>query len=107
VRRIPTPDSYRIEPEYLGLWLADQPSAQIAGLQQRGEGVAALIADFLFSRTGFTPIPWTCLGRSQALFAGRVLPFDEKAGLIWARLGSRQGTWAPGQRARHDNQRRC
>ena len=22
----------------------------------------------------------------QALFAGRVLPFDEKAGLIWARL---------------------
>ncbi len=30
----------------------------------------------------------------QALFAGRVLPFDEKAGLIWARLmveGERSG----------------
>ena len=30
----------------------------------------------------------------QALFAGRVLPFDENAGLIWARLmadGKRQG----------------
>jgi hypothetical protein len=30
----------------------------------------------------------------QALFAGRVLPFDEKAGLIWARLmaeGARAG----------------
>src|SRR5258707_13085272 len=27
----------------------------------------------------------------QALFAGRVLPFDEKAGLIWARLMS-EGT---------------
>jgi predicted nucleic acid-binding protein len=25
-------------------------------------------------------------GGPQALFAGRVLPFDEKAGLIWARL---------------------
>ena len=24
--------------------------------------------------------------RPQALFAGRILPFDEKAGLIWARL---------------------
>jgi toxin FitB len=23
---------------------------------------------------------------AQALFAGRVLPFDEKAGLVWARL---------------------
>jgi len=30
----------------------------------------------------------------QALFAGRVLPFDQKAGLIWARLmaeGTAQG----------------
>jgi toxin FitB len=29
----------------------------------------------------------------QALFAGRVLPFDEKAGLVWARLmaGSAKG----------------
>src|SRR4051812_27369654 len=27
----------------------------------------------------------------QALFAGRVLPFDEKAGLVWARLMS-EGT---------------
>src|ERR1700720_4425660 len=25
-------------------------------------------------------------GGPQALFAGRVLPFDEKSGLIWARL---------------------
>jgi predicted nucleic acid-binding protein len=25
-------------------------------------------------------------GGAQSLFAGRVLPFDEKAGLIWARL---------------------
>ena len=31
----------------------------------------------------------------QALFSGRVLPFDEKAGLVWARLMA-DGT-APGQ----------
>ncbi|EJJ31608.1 PIN domain-containing protein [Rhizobium sp. CF142] len=30
---------------------------------------------------------WFCgAERPQALFAGRILPFDDKAGLIWARL---------------------
>jgi toxin FitB len=43
----------------------------------------------------------------QALFAGRVLPFDEKAGLIWARLmadGTAKG--AATECARHDHRRR-
>ena len=31
----------------------------------------------------------------QALFAGRVLPFDEKAALVWARLMA-DGTTTPG-----------
>lgn len=37
----------------------------------------------------------------QALFAGRVLPFDEKAGLIWARLMS-EGTAAGRPRSAFD-----
>jgi predicted nucleic acid-binding protein len=40
----------------------------------------------------------------QALFAGRVLPFDEAAGLIWARLmaeGESEGPAA--ERARYDH----
>ena len=43
----------------------------------------------------------------QALFAGRVLPFDENAGLIWARThGGRQEAGPAAQRARHDYCRR-
>ena len=37
----------------------------------------------------------------QALFAGRVLPFDERAGLIWARLMA-EGTAAGGPRSALD-----
>ena len=39
----------------------------------------------------------------QALFAGRVLPFDEKAGLVWGRLmadGTAKGR--PPEPSRHD-----
>jgi len=39
----------------------------------------------------------------QSLFAGRVLPFDEKAGLVWARLSRRQGERAAAEPPRHDH----
>jgi toxin FitB len=37
----------------------------------------------------------------QALFAGRILPFDDRAGLIWARLMT-EGTAAGGPRSAFD-----
>src|ERR1700730_3531093 len=52
VRRVPTPDSYRIPSEKLGRWFADQVAQQIDDLHRRGEGLAAFIADSLFSSDG-------------------------------------------------------
>lgn len=52
VRRVPSPDSYRVPVESMGRWMAAQVAEQIADLQRRGEGVAAFIADSLFSSDG-------------------------------------------------------
>jgi 4-aminobutyrate aminotransferase-like enzyme len=52
VRRVPTPDSYRLDGKTLGRWLADQVALQIADLESRGEGLAAFIVDSLFSSDG-------------------------------------------------------
>ena len=57
VRRVPSPDSYRIEPEHMGRWLAAHVAQQIADLERRGEGVAAFIADSLFSSDGIFSDP--------------------------------------------------
>jgi 4-aminobutyrate aminotransferase-like enzyme len=56
-RRIATPDSYRVERAKLGSSLVDQVKAQIADLERRGEGVAAFIADSLFSSDGIYSEP--------------------------------------------------
>ncbi|WP_416363491.1 aspartate aminotransferase family protein [Pseudomonas sp. NFX183] len=52
VRRVPAPDSYRIPREALGRYMADQVAAQIRDIQRHGGGVAAFIADCLFSSDG-------------------------------------------------------
>ncbi|SHM55969.1 4-aminobutyrate aminotransferase [Pseudomonas asturiensis] len=52
VRCVPAPDSYRIPREALGRYMADQVSAQIQDIQRHGGGVAAFIADCLFSSDG-------------------------------------------------------
>ena len=57
VRRGPTPDSYRIPKENMGRWFADQVSAQIEDLERRGEGLAAFIADSIFSSDGIYSHP--------------------------------------------------
>lgn len=57
VRRVPSPDSYRVAPAQMGQWLAAQVAAQIADLERRGEGVAAFIADSLFSSDGIYSHP--------------------------------------------------
>jgi 4-aminobutyrate aminotransferase-like enzyme len=52
VRQVPSPDSYRIPREGLGRYMADQVAAQIRDIQRHGGGVAAFIADCLFSSDG-------------------------------------------------------
>ncbi len=52
VRRVPTPDSYRLPVEEIGHWMAARVAEQIADLQRHGQGVAAFIADSLFSSDG-------------------------------------------------------
>ena len=57
VRRVPAPDSYRITQENMGRWFADQVQAQIDDLKRRGEGLAAFIADSIFSSDGIYSRP--------------------------------------------------
>jgi len=52
VRQVPTPDSYRMAPEHLGAWMAEQVAIQIKDLQRHGNGLAAFIADSAFSSDG-------------------------------------------------------
>src|SRR5438132_782758 len=46
-------------------------------------GTASLCALEVLAHSAMLPTDMIVV---QALFAGRVLPFDEKAGLVWARL---------------------
>lgn len=57
VRRVPAPDSYRVETEHMGRWLAAHVAEQIADLERRGEGIAAFIVDSLFSSDGIFSAP--------------------------------------------------
>ncbi|RVT81867.1 aspartate aminotransferase family protein [Rhodobacteraceae bacterium CCMM004] len=52
VRRVPAPDTYRVDAADLGAWLAERVSAQIHDLRRRGQGIAAFVADSLFSSDG-------------------------------------------------------
>ncbi len=57
VRRVPTPDSYRQDPRKLGRVMAENVAAQIADLERHGDGLAAFIADSLFSSDGIYSEP--------------------------------------------------
>ena len=52
VRRVPAPDTYRINTDDMGGWLAAQVTEQIRDLERRGQGLAAFVADSLFSSDG-------------------------------------------------------
>lgn len=79
VRQVPTPDSYRIPKENMGRWFADQVCAQIADLERRGEGLAAFIADSIFSSDGIYSEPTDLLGPVAEVVrrAGGVFIADE------------------------------
>ena len=62
VRRVPAPDSYRTPAKNLGRWFADQVAAQIEDLERHGDGLAAFVADSLFSSDGIFAQPTDLLG---------------------------------------------
>jgi 4-aminobutyrate aminotransferase-like enzyme len=52
VRRVPAPDTYRVETDNMGEWLAARVSEQIRDMERHGQGLAAFVADSLFSSDG-------------------------------------------------------
>ncbi len=61
VRTVSAPDSYRISPEKLGQIMAADVKRQIEDLERHGEGLAAFIADSLFSSDGLYSEPTNLL----------------------------------------------
>jgi 4-aminobutyrate aminotransferase-like enzyme len=57
VRQVPTPDSYRIDRSALARVFVENVQTQIDDLERHGEGVAAFIADSLFSSDGIFSDP--------------------------------------------------
>ena len=62
VRRVESPDSYRNNPEELGRRMAKQVTDHILELERQGDGIAAFIADSLFSSDGVYSHPTNLLG---------------------------------------------
>jgi 4-aminobutyrate aminotransferase-like enzyme len=57
VRVVPAPDSYRIPREGMGEWMAANVKRQIEDMERHGGGLAAFIADSLFSSDGLYSEP--------------------------------------------------
>lgn len=62
VRTVSAPDSYRIPRDEIGPRLAAEVAAQIADIERNGGGLAAFIADSLFSSDGLYAEPTDVLG---------------------------------------------
>jgi 4-aminobutyrate aminotransferase-like enzyme len=79
VRRVPTPDSYRIPVEGMGRWFADRVAAQIEDLERHGDGLAAFVADSVFSSDGVFSHPTDLLAPVAEVVrqAGGVFIADE------------------------------
>lgn len=79
VRRVPTPDSYRMDPETMGRWMAEEVRKQIVELERHGNGLAAFIVDPLFSSDGIYAHPTTLLAPVAAVVrqAGGLVIADE------------------------------
>lgn len=52
VRRVPAPDTYRVDTKNMGEWLAARVAEQIRDLERRGQGLAAFVVDSLFTSDG-------------------------------------------------------
>ncbi|MFO1142315.1 MAG: aspartate aminotransferase family protein [Amaricoccus sp.] len=78
-RRISTPDSYRIDPKEIGARLAREVAARIDELERAGDGIAAFIADSIFSSDGIYAQPTDILDQVAEVVhrAGGVVIADE------------------------------
>ena len=79
VRRVPAPDSYREPPDQIGPMMAAHVAKEIEDLERRGEGLAAFIADSMFSSDGIFSHPTDVLGpvRDVVHKAGGLFIADE------------------------------
>lgn len=79
VRRVPTPDSYRIGKNELVSYFVHEVSRQIEDLKRHGQGIAAFIADSFFSSDGIFAEPTNLLAPVAEVVrnAGGVFIADE------------------------------
>ncbi|HEY0212938.1 MAG TPA: aspartate aminotransferase family protein [Paenirhodobacter sp.] len=78
VRRVPAPDSYRGDPAALGQVMAQAVAHQAWLLKRHGDGLAAFIADSLFSSDGIFATPEVLAPVAQAVRdAGGLFVADE------------------------------
>lgn len=79
VRQVPAPDSYRLDQAALAQFFVKQVERQIDDLERHGEGVAAFIADSLFSSDGIFSEPTNFLAPVAEVVrkAGGIFVADE------------------------------
>ncbi len=79
VRQVPTPDSYRLDAKGMGEWFAGKVQEQIDDLERHGDGLAAFIADSVFSSDGIYSHPIDLLGPVAEVVrkAGGIFVADE------------------------------
>ncbi|WP_236045208.1 MULTISPECIES: aspartate aminotransferase family protein [Pseudooceanicola] len=89
VRRIPAPDSYRHDPAALGRMLADAVTRQAYELMRAGDGLAAFVADSLFSSDGVYASPEVLGPVAEAVRAAGGLFIADEVQAGFGRSGDR------------------
>ncbi|KFI26886.1 aspartate aminotransferase family protein [Paenirhodobacter enshiensis] len=89
VRRVPAPDSYRMDPDTLGQKMAEAVAEQAWELKRHGDGLAAFIADSLFSSDGIFATPGVLKPVAEAVHAAGGLFVADEVQSGFARSGDR------------------
>lgn len=89
VRRVPAPDSYRADPATLGRAMADAVTRQAQELRRHGDGLAAFIADSMFSSDGIYGAPEILGPVAEAVRAAGGLFIADEVQSGFARTGDR------------------
>ncbi|WP_164887631.1 aspartate aminotransferase family protein [Paenirhodobacter populi] len=89
VRRVPAPDSWRSDPATLGQKMAEAVAEQAWLLKRHGDGLAAFIADSLFSSDGIFATPEVLRPVAEAVRAAGGLFVADEVQSGFARSGDR------------------
>lgn len=89
VRRVPAPDSYHGDPATLGQKMAEAVTEQAWELKRHGDGLAAFIADSLFSSDGIFATPDVLKPVAEAVHAAGGLFVADEVQSGFARSGER------------------